>query len=106
MVKSPLQQPALRALDRLPDTAWARIFDVSRQSVGQWRRYASIPRHFMRTFAALHTDAAPKVAHTGASVDEQLEYAELAKGIHFEDFVKVARARYAAEFKRKQKGAA
>lgn len=90
--------PITAALDKRTDAAWGRIFDVSRQSISQWRKYSSIPRHFMRAFAVLNGAAMPDDGgEPSVSVDSQLEYDELMKGIRFSEFVHVVRDRAAAE---------
>lgn len=89
MIKK-VTNPVHEGLDSLcggNDSAIGRIFGVSRQSVGQWRRWSSIPRHFMRTFCAL----------TGRSVDELLEFAELMDGVNYEAFVSRAKAQLQRE---------
>lgn len=91
MVKEPTN-PIVDALDLLPDSAWGRIFSVSRQSIAQWRKYSSIPRAYMRSFAEL----------TGVSVNAQLESAELSKGILFDAFLRTTQERFVAERARKR----
>lgn len=83
MVKN-INNPVLRGLDSLcggNDAAIGRVFGITRQSVGQWRRHGSIPRHFTRVFSAL----------TGVTVEEMLEYEELTSGINYPAFLKQAR---------------
>ena len=79
MVKN-IKNPVLSGLDSIcggNDAAIARVFGVSRQSVGQWRKFESIPRHFMRTFSAL----------TGVPVETLLEHDEVAHGVNFARFL-------------------
>lgn len=69
------------------DAAIGRVFGVSRQSIGQWRKYSSIPRHYMRAFCEL----------TGLSMDTLLEYDEVMKGINIEAYMRGARSRWKKE---------
>lgn len=72
---SPVKDPVNKGLDklRLSDSAIGRIFGVSRQSVGQWRKYKSIPRHYQRAFSDI----------TGVQISEMLAADEAAHGINY-----------------------
>lgn len=87
-----IKNPVRTGLDQLcggNDAAIARIFQVSRQSIGQWRFHSSIPRHYVRVFCDL----------TGVTEEQLLEYAEITHGVNFSAFIQDARRRAKEELK-------
>ena len=75
-----IPNPVQEGLDSLAggkDAAIGRIFGVTRQSIGMWRKYNSIPKHYTRAFCEL----------TGTPVESLLRFYELQEGIHYDSFI-------------------